>query len=397
MNLKHISCKGDTCTTIGIILKKYIKEIINKGDENGNEMVVKFQLPSGLEIYGLPTKNIYGGHWDLGPTWNYAVMADKPFLVDSGRFGQGKNLVGMMESAGIRVTDLEYVLISHGHEDHDGGLAELVKSTNLNVKAHRIYELLIRKYPVLAPPDHKTEFPAKCWHCPMPESFYTKNCLGYHQVLQELEVDGIGDGVNGLGPEIHTYHLAGHSPDCLAVLLGSEAIVVGDIVLPDISPWPTREVMFDEVAEVIQPRYTEPEAIFGLQRYIKSLKKLGEIARQNPDLLILPAHRFFYNKLWNRVDLADRVDELIQHHVQRCAAILVILGTGSKSAEEIAREHFEEKLLEGFGSMMAANEIVSHCEMLIKSGDVVSAAGNKYVASGSTKFEKYIHELKSDY
>ena len=56
-----------------------------------------------------------------------------------------------------------------------------------------------------------------------------------------------------------------------------------------------------------------------------------------------------------------------------------------------------EKLLEGFGSMMAANEIVSHCEMLIKSGDVVSAAGNKYVASGSTKFEKYIHELKSDY
>ena len=47
--------------------------------------------------------------------------------------------------------------------------------------------------------------------------------------------------------------------------------------------------------------------------------------------------------------------------------------------------------------MMAANEIVSHCEMLIKSGDVISAAGNKYVASGSTKFEKYIHELKSDY
>jgi hypothetical protein len=82
-------------------LKKYIKEIINKGDENGNEMVVKFQLPSGLEIYGLPTKNFYGGHWDLGPTWNYAVMADKPFLVDSGRFGQGKNLVGILGSDNV--------------------------------------------------------------------------------------------------------------------------------------------------------------------------------------------------------------------------------------------------------------------------------------------------------
>ncbi len=69
--------------------------------------------------------NFYGGHWDLGPTWNYAVMADKPFLVDSGRFGQGEKLVAMMEAAGISAKDLEFVLISHGHEDHDGGLAEL--------------------------------------------------------------------------------------------------------------------------------------------------------------------------------------------------------------------------------------------------------------------------------
>lgn len=99
-----------------------------------------------------------------------------------------------------------------------------------------------------------------------PESFYAKNCLGYHQVLQELEVEGIGDGSHGLGPEIQTYHLPGHSPDCLAVLLGDEAIIVGDIVLPDISPWPTREAMSDEVAKVIQPYYRERQAVFGLQR-----------------------------------------------------------------------------------------------------------------------------------
>jgi hypothetical protein len=65
---------------IDIILEKYIKEILSQGDAGGNEMVVKFQLPSRLAIYGLPTKNLYGGHWDLGPTWNYAVMADQPFL-----------------------------------------------------------------------------------------------------------------------------------------------------------------------------------------------------------------------------------------------------------------------------------------------------------------------------
>ncbi len=158
--------------------EQYLKKIIHPGDENGNGMVVQFQLPSGLEIFGLPTKNYYGGHWDLGPTWNYAVMADKPFLVDAGRFGQGENLVGMLETAGIKSEDLDFVLISHGHEDHDGGLAELVESTRLKVKAHAIYDLLIRRYPENAPAGHKQNFPAKCWHCMMPETFWIKKLPG---------------------------------------------------------------------------------------------------------------------------------------------------------------------------------------------------------------------------
>ena len=101
-------------------------EIVRRGDQSGNEMVVRFRLPSGLEILGLPTKNAYGGHWDLGPTWNYAVMADRPFLVDAGKFGQGDRLLAMMEVAGIADSDLDFVLISHSHEDHDGGLAGLI-------------------------------------------------------------------------------------------------------------------------------------------------------------------------------------------------------------------------------------------------------------------------------
>jgi glyoxylase-like metal-dependent hydrolase (beta-lactamase superfamily II) len=378
-------------------LEKYVKTIVNKGDERGNEMVVKFQLSSGLEIVGLPTKNFYGGHWDLGPTWNYVVMADKPFLVDSGRFGQGKNLVSMMQSVGIHAEDLEFVLISHSHEDHDGGLAELVKSTQLTIKAHAIYDLLMRKYPEQAPPGHKEAFPAKCWHCVMPETFYTENCLGYHGVLQNLKIDKLGDGETFLNPLTRSYHLPGHSPDCLAVLLDQEAIIVGDIVLPNISPWPTRESLFEEVSDVIQPYYVKAEAIFGLRRYIKSLKKLAEIAQKHVDLFVLPGHRFYYNNQWNKINLTDRVDELLEHHVERCAAILEILRTEPKTAEEIAQEHFEERLLEGFGHLMAANEIISHCELLIAAGDVVAVNEDKFAITGRTNFETVIDDLRPDY
>jgi glyoxylase-like metal-dependent hydrolase (beta-lactamase superfamily II) len=380
-------------------LLKYIDKVIHQGDASGNEMTVRFRLPSGLEIYGLPTKNFYGGHWDLGPTWNYAVMADQPFLVDAGRVGQGKSLVAMMESVGITPRDLDFVLISHSHEDHDGGLAELVKSTRISIKAHAIYDLLIRKYVDQAPSGYKEHFPAKCWHCVMPESFYQKNCLHYHKVLQDLTIEKITDGNQMIAPDIASYHLAGHSPDCLAVKIGDEAIIVGDIILPDISPWPTREAMFEEVAEVIKPDYAEPHAVFGLTRYIKSLKKLGQIADRYPDILVLPAHRLYYNDQWNGIQLAHRVNELLDHHIQRCGAIIEILsnGSGPQAAEEIAREHFEERLLEGFGSFMAANEIISHCELLTSSGDIVSTGDNTYSTTGSTNFEEYINTALPDY
>ena len=371
-------------------------EIIQRGDENGNEMTVRFRLPSGLEIFGLPTKNSYGGHWDLGPTWNYVVLGDRPFLVDAGRFGQGERLLAMIESIGIKPEDLEFVLISHGHEDHDGGLAELVEAAHLTIKAHAIYAHLIKQYPANSPDGKKNEFPAKCWHCPMPESFYAQNCLGYHKVLQDLNIDPIAKAENAIGPDIHIYHLPGHSPDCLAVRLGEEAIIVGDIILPDISPWPTRKSLFDEVAEVIKPDFTEAAAIFGLQRYIRSLKKLIQIARHHPELIVLPAHRQYYNGHWNVIDLERRSKELIVHHIERCGAIIDILNGEPKAAEEIAAAHFEEKLLAGFGRLMAANEIVSHCELLIECGDVIPVQANAFAATGSRQFETYIQDLKAD-
>jgi glyoxylase-like metal-dependent hydrolase (beta-lactamase superfamily II) len=368
-------------------------DILKKGDENGNGMAVGLRLPGGLQIYGLPTRNFYGGHWDLGPTWNYVVMAERPFLVDAGRYGQGGSLVEMMDSVGIRPEALDFVLISHGHEDHDGGLSELVGAAGMKVKAHAVYERLIRRCPRHAPAGRKTDFPAKCWHCFMPESFYAKNCLGYHRVLETLAVDTLcGDEVD-LAAGITAFHLPGHSPDCLAVVIEGEAIIVGDVVLPDISPWPTREGMHAALREVLGADYREPEALFGLKRYIRSLKKLLEIDAKNPDLVVLPAHRLYYGDGWNPIQLGERVEQLLEHHVHRCGAILGILKAGPASAGEIAGAHFESRQLEGSGRFMAVNEVLSHCELLGHCGDVERLEGGRYAATGGSSFEGFIRGL----
>lgn len=371
-------------------------EVLQQGEGNGNGMIVRLRLPSGLEILGLPTKNFYGGDWDLGPTWNYLVLADRPFLVDTGRTGQGKSLLEMMKRAGISGNDLGFVLLTHGHEDHDGGLAEIVQATGVKVKAHVLYDHLIRSYPDDAPLGVNRDFPASCWHCPMPASFSNEHCRTYHQERSRLEIETIGDGETSIMSSVVSYHLPGHSPDALAFLLGKEVLLVGDTLLPDISPHPTRLCYFDQVANIFAPEYPQGDSIYGLRAYIRSLKKLERIGTRMEQLIVLPAHRLFYNHRWNEMGLKKRVRELLNHHVERCAGILEKLKEGPKTAVELAAACFDEALLKGNGIVMAENEILSHCELLQSSGDVVSCNGGGFEATGTWTFEASIAALEPE-
>ncbi len=368
-------------------------EVLSEGESNGNNRVARIRLPSGVEIVGLPTENFYSGEWDLGPTWNYAVLADRPFLVDTGKSGMGRRLLEMMALAGVSGNELDFVVLSHGHEDHDGGLFEIVESTGARVKAHAVYDRLIRIYPTQSPPGVNKDFPASCWRCFLPESFTNQNCLEYHQERNRLEIEEIGDGRRSLTKGISTFHIPGHSPDSLAILIGEEALIVGDTVLPDITPIPTQEAFFDKVCGILGPRLTGARSLYGLRAYLRSLKKLEAIGNQFSQLLVLPAHRLFYGSHWNEINLQERINELIQHHIDRCAEILRILSPGPKTAREIAKEHFDASLLEGMGIMLGENEILSHCELLCAGMDIVTVGEDRFEATGNANFESLIQSL----
>lgn len=372
---------------------KEIVEVIKEGDANGNGKLLGMRLPSGIEIFGLPTENAYGGDWDLGPTWNYLVMLDKPFLVDTGRLGMGTLLLEMMKAVGMEGKDLDTIFVSHGHEDHDGGLAEMVERTRAGVKAHPVYDRLIRYYPEDAPQDFRKGFPALCWRCFMPESYILENCLEYHRTRSKIKIEAVHEGRYELSGPVEIFHLPGHSPDALAMIIGGEAILVGDTVLPDITPWPTQEAFFHPVRKILSPYYDDPEEIFGLRAYIRSLKRLKEIGGKFGDLLVLPAHRLFYGSQWKEVDLGKRVDELVEHHIQRCAAVLKILRKEQKTARGIALAHFDGSQLKGYGILMAQNEILSHCELLEACGDICRAGDHRYIVTGATNFEVFIRSL----
>lgn len=367
-------------------------EMIQPGGGNGNNNIFRLNLPSGREIFGLATENNYGGEWDLGPTWNYIVGPEKPFLVDTGKSGMGLRLLEMMAQIGIRGKDLDFVLISHGHEDHDGGLVELVAATGIPVKAHSIYEKLIRNYPEKAPFPFKESFSASCWHCFMPESFTQVHCRGYHQERHALAVESFDRFPFLLDKDILIHHLPGHTPDSLALQIGEEALIVGDILLPEITPHPTQEKFYDLTETLLPAHYTRGALIYGLRAYLESLKRLKEIALRFPRIIVLPGHRLYNRDHWNTIDLKTRIDEVIEHHVQRCGAIVTILQKGPKTAEELAREHFDPQLLKGFGIKMAENEILSHTELLQFGNDILLQEDGTFVGLGSSHFESLIRK-----
>ena len=354
-------------------------------------MIIRIRVSSGRDIYGFATENFYSGDWSLGPTWNYLVTSEKPFLLDTGRRGQGKKLLEMMRDVGM--DGIGFVALSHGHEDHDGGLYEVVGATGAKIVAHKTYQTLIGTHPDRAPSASKRGFPASCWDCSMPASFYAKHCLRYHEERWLLQVGDIDELPAQLDEGISVMHVPGHSPDAVALRVDDEVVLVGDTILPDITPHPTREETFNFTRGLLPLEYSEADQLYGLRAYIRSLRRLGAINGGNAETLVLPAHRLFHKGAWKSFALQERVPELIEHHVQRCGDILAILAAGPKTAEDIAREHFEPKLLEGFGIDLAINEILSHCELLQLAGDVVSGPEGAMQRVGDDRFEPFVASL----
>jgi glyoxylase-like metal-dependent hydrolase (beta-lactamase superfamily II) len=190
-------------------------------------------------------------------------------------------------------------------------------------------------------------------------------------------------------------HLPGHHPDAVAITLGTAAIFVGDNLLPEITPMPSRTHFFHQVGGILGAAFPDVSQCFGLQAYLRTLKSLVRLGNTQPQFTVLPGHRLFTDGRWNEIDLAVRAVETLTHHRQRCAVILDSLGPDPQTAETTARRHFSADALEGLGICMAVNEIESHLEFLAECGDVVRVEADRWQWAGGYGFESAFDDLKA--
>ncbi len=111
--------------------------VLRQGESNGDRMVIRIVPHQGVTIHAVSVPRAEFSY--TGPTWAYIFENEGLTLIDSGEFGSFHELDDGLKCAGFRAKDIQRVIVTHGHEDHDGSVAELVSETGAEVWAHDIY------------------------------------------------------------------------------------------------------------------------------------------------------------------------------------------------------------------------------------------------------------------
>ena len=371
--------------------------VLRQGDPQGNRMIVRLTTHNGLVIHTIAVPQDWPS--GTGPTWAYLFENEGLTLIDAGAMGSYSMLADGIQGAGFRTRDIDRVIVTHGHQDHDGAAGELVEETGAELWAHDIYEHLLPHNPWdiqrkaasglqkemerIVNNDRETNCEDSSGR-----SSYRQRHQDYVEKRRQYHVShGITEG-ESLGG-LTFMHAPGHSPDELCVMLDG-LVFTGDHVLPEITPHPTMRARYGkEVKGSIPARFQDEDRFYGLATYLKSLQRVVDLGE---GVAVLPAHRLFNRNKFN-FQKVSRASEIIGHHAGRLSRILQRVGSEPTTLESVTRGVFSKRKLIGGNLYMALSEIVAHIELLEETGDLEVADGQSLRWTGSENHKQFIHDL----
>lgn len=358
--------------------------IVRQGEPSGSGMVVRWRTDQGFEFHAIGVTNPFNEL--LGPTWAYVLSLDKLTVIDTGMPTTLGSLEDGLHVLGLSTADVGRLIVSHGHADHDGTVPEVAHKVGPEVWAHELY-------PSLMPLDrYEMEFQrfGHLYDGARPADHVHKQMAQYKRERKRLSgIHPVRDG-DRLGP-LTFLHMPGHSPDELCIV-GPGVVFSGDHVLPEITPHPTTAVVYHDFEPFLPSRYKETNRSYGLKVYLRSLWRTLEL---DPQSTIMPAHRLFFDGKFNIVGLR-RAQEIIDHHVQRCYALIEQVREQPKSLRAITSALFEAQLIAGRGYQMALLELIAHLELLREAGDLLYQDGTFEAIqwTGTERFRDVIRLLQ---
>jgi len=291
-------------------------------------------------------------------TANMYVLGSGPVtLIDSApKFPGSLNTVqSQLESFGFTFSDIERIIITHGHIDHFG-LASQIKSLSGHDVPCYIHEddawRLSRNYLESGMwSEDSVTFIASMG---MPEeiaqrmkrrsAFFKNLCDPIDDVLPLQD----GDVFTGEDFELVIIHTPGHSPGSICIYEKRRRVLFsGDHILKHITPNPFHEVHRSRLKD---PTYKS------LVSYLQSLDKLSQLC----------VERVFTGHGDPLDDLPGLLASYRQHHAQRTQDIWHALENRPRVVFDLIPEVFP--LLKPDEEWLAVSEILVHLEILIDEG-----------------------------
>ena len=286
-------------------------------------------------------------------------MPEGWLMVDSG-FNHDysfDSLCRQLDSLGISLEDIRWLLITHFHPDHMGLAGRIKASSGARVFMHR-EDWNMARFMMQSTEAWSTEQIlqwARSIGVPPSELGGYGNLVTLSRMLfpSSLEPDTLIDGAGGpLGEMgfLRTILTPGHTPGHVCLYdERNKLLFSGDHVLVGITTH-------------IMPSYLSSENQLG--QYLASLRKL----RQLDVKMVLPAHE----KPFDHLD--RRVDELLEHHRQRLGQVLAAVGSHSSSPWAIASQvDWVGGLwgqMDAMNRMLAIQETLAHLHLLEQEGRV---------------------------
>ncbi|PND59139.1 MBL fold metallo-hydrolase [Mycobacterium sp. ENV421] len=153
----------------------------------------------------------------------YLLIGRRPILVDCGMPSSGDRIWEGVTAAGVDPTDLEMIIITHGHVDHFGAAAELQTRTGAPVAAH---EADLETY-LAGHSDRTRRQPIGVFG-----HIFTRTPPP-NEVTRPLHPDLILSGEYELerhGVDARIIHTPGHTPGSVSVLLDQGDLIAGDML-----------------------------------------------------------------------------------------------------------------------------------------------------------------------
>ena len=316
--------------------------------EEGAHLVVPgvYRIPLPLPFDGLRAVNAYAIESDDG-----LVMIDSGWLLDATK----EQLERSLAKIGAGFGDIRRFLVTHIHRDHYTQAIGLRQIYRMKValgaeEKHSLDRVLGKDAFAMSPQAERlaragaqalmAQMAEAGMRPPPPEA-------GYEEPDEWIAPGQIFElGTRTLEAIATPGHTRGH-----VVFADAESglLFAGDHVLPHITPSISLEAAPRELP---------------LRDYLESLL----LVRQMPDLILLPAHGPV------APSVHARVDELIDHHDARLAAMLAVLAGGQKTAYEVAHDvrwtsrNRQLDELDLMNQVMAIGETLSHLDLLVARG-----------------------------